>query len=45
VSELDPTQVEIRQEHLRDQELAGPEHWYWLSFIDPDKPDGSTYED
>ncbi len=38
---LNPEQVDIRRTHLRDQESASPEHRYWLSFCDPDLPEGS----
>jgi hypothetical protein len=40
---LTPKQLEARRAHLVDQEMAGPEHRYWLSFCDPNLPKGQTF--
>jgi len=43
MSKLSPDQVDARIVHLSDQEENEPEAWCWLSFCDPDAPEGSSF--
>lgn len=41
--QLSKEQIAMRARHLLDQEAGDPERLWWLSFCDPEKPEGQRF--